>query len=810
MNSQKDYLEKIKISKVKHNNPPAEEIKKENVLPVGKNPSSKKSVRFFDFIISLSFVAIFLGLPLFFTGRTLQGIYFEKQIYFYFWLLIALVAWIIKGVMSGELKVKRTPLDFPIILVWIVYALSCIFSVDKWHSFWGSFGDPSRSLIAVTGLIFFYYILVTHLNGKRLKWILGSLVASLSIIVLWSFLYVFGWLPAKLTAYYPFSPIGSITGLAIILGVYIPLLISVIFKTKISEKLSNIKKNIFISVLSLLLVLDLILIFALHSYNSWAALLIGMGMLVIYIVSRIVRPGGNLVWIPMAVFVLLSAFLMVGNEMVKLARINLPLEVSPAYKLSAEVAKNSLRKVWIVGSGPGTYGYDFSLNKPESFNINPLYNIRFNQAKGIIFESISTLGAAGSILVIILLLSFISISIYLLTREKEKNKAYSLGLAVASFMLLVFSVSAILEGSIFIIGSLVGSLAMAVFLYESISEENYFNLSLKASPKYALSLAFIFMIISLGVVFLFVFIGKAYAADIYAGRINRSQDKAENIKNLSRAINLFGKEGFYKIKLGQQYAMIANDELLKSDEEKNINNVQQYLTNAIAYAQQGSDVMKKDISAIEATAQIYENAGFYVGESLNLAEEYYKKGLDLDPYSPNLYLKLGGVKISKALISQSQEDKKKLLEEAKDFFQKSVEKKSDFSEGYYQLASSQEALGNFDSAIDNMSKALRYNNGNLNYALNLGRLYKQRGKNDDYDIAQQIFKGILAVNDKDLNTHLNLGLLYEKMNKKDEAVSQYQEMIDILPSDQQTTKDQINKMIFNVRNGVENTPENLK
>jgi hypothetical protein len=63
---------------------------------VEKKPEEKKSalaVRVADAVANISFFMIFLGLPLFFTGITFQGIAFEKQVYFYVWILLALVAW---------------------------------------------------------------------------------------------------------------------------------------------------------------------------------------------------------------------------------------------------------------------------------------------------------------------------------------------------------------------------------------------------------------------------------------------------------------------------------------------------------------------------------------------------------------------------------------------------------------------------------------------------------------------------------------------------------------------------------------------
>ena len=72
-----------------------------------------------------------------------------------------------------------------------------------------------------------------------------------------------------------------------------------------------------------------------------------------------------------------------------------------------------------------------------------------------------------------------------------------------------------------------------------------------------------------------------------------------------------------------------------------------------------------------------------------------------------------------------------------------------------------------------------------------------------------MFKQILGVNDKEINTHFNLGLLYEKTNRKSEAIDEYNKVIELLPEGSEATKTKLEKMISNIKKGVENTPENL-
>jgi len=794
---------------------PLSSIKKEdeNFRSEDDSVKPKLIIRSLEGFITLCLIAIFFGLPLFFTGLTFQGLAFEKQIYFYFWIMLALIGWAVKGVILGEMKIRRTPLDIPLGIFWVTYLLATVFSVDKWHSFWGFFGDPSRGLMSVTALSISYYLILSHFSEKRLVKIVASFLASGLLVSVWVFLGILGvkFLPFSILPFAPLSPIGSLSGFGTFLSVLLPVAMVAIFKIGMNEQMKKVVKTIFLTILGILVVLDLFLIFTLFNFVSFPILLSGLIIFLIYILSMIVRPAGNLFWIPMGVFVVVLTVWMIGPVTNKFVKVNLPVEVSPAYSLSWQVAKESMKSgigKFTVGSGPATYGYDFSLHRPQEFNANQLYNLRFYQGTGMFFEYLSTIGALGTFAFLVLVLSFISFTIYLLSREKEKNKIYSLGILSAAFIIMLNSILGRAEGGMFILTALLCSLAVATVLHEGETEEKYLNLSLKASPKFALTLAFIFMVISAGVVFLFVYIGKVVVAEAYMGSIGREQKITENSAlSAQKAIGLYGKEGRYYVQMGQIFMVLANEEMLKAQGERDVNKIQMYLNNAILSSGAGRDILKNDVATVESLAYIYENSGFYVNNSLALAEETYKRALELEPYNPNFYLKLGQLKEAVAVSDnpkKSDDEKKQLISEARDLFQKSIDLKKDFVPGYYDLALTQEALGDLDSAINNMLAAAQLKNRDVNYVFNLGRLFQLRGKNDDNLIAESLFKQVIAINDKEVNSHFYLALLYEKTDKKDEAIKEYQAVIELLPTENKTTRDKIQEMIDNLKNGVKN------
>lgn len=757
--------------------------------------------RFFDWIVKASILMVFFGLPIFFTGLNLQGVAFEKQMYFYFWTLLGLVAWAARGVVSESLRIKRTPLDIPIIVFLIAYILSFIFSVDRWHSFWGFFGDPSRGLMSVVAVVIFYYLFLSNFSEKLFRWALGAFIFSGSLVSVWVFLALMdkiNFIPIAWKNVMPFSPLGSIGSLGIFFGLMVPLLLAVIFKIRMDEKANNILKNIFTAVIMAILVLNIILLWILHSYVLWPGLFLGMAFFSVLTLSKIVRAPASWTWLPMAVFVVILVAYLVGP--LEIARVEIPAEISatfPSYKTSWEVAKGVLRDRLLFGSGPATYGYDFSLYHPQNFNLNNFYNLRFYQGTGMFFDSLSAMGILGAFSFLLVVISFLSISGYLLFKEREKNKIYSLGLLAASIIALADILAARMEGAIFLIGMLVGIAALAVIIKESGSEENYFSLTLKASAKFALTLAFVFIAVSAGVIFLFIFIGKAYTADIYAGIAS----KERSIDKLRKSINLFGKEGRYYTRLGQEYMVLANSEVLKKEEEKNIKLIQEYLNQAINNSKKGSDLMENDVRAREALAQVYENTGMITGD-YKLAEDAYGKASELEPSNPDFPVKLGQIKLSMAIRESDKTKKEEIIKEAQDFFKKSIEKKENYSAGYYNLALTEEALGEIDKAVEDMSKAVSYER-NINNVFALARLLQNRGGENDLKTAEALFKEILGVNDKEINTHFSLGMLYEKAGKKNQAVEEYEKVIDLLPADSYDAKKKIQGKINNLGSNAE-------
>lgn len=769
--------------------------------------------KFFDAIISISLVALFLGFPIFFTGMTFQGIAFEKQLYFYFWLLVGLVSWVSKGVMQGELRVRRTPLDIPILLFVAGYGISAAFSIDRWHSAWGVFGDPSRGFLSIAALALAYYLIVSHFTPKRFHWMFGSLVVSSFVVVLWSVLALMGvqFLPGSIALYAPISLTGTISTLATFLAVTPMIFLTAIFAAfrGAEGKKSLLAWSIMIFA-SLGLLGALFLIAALYPYMAWPALLGGLGFFLIFILAQIVRPPERWVWMPMVVFVAVLSFLMVGR--MDIARVNLPVEVLPKLSFAWDIAKSTVGDGhFLFGVGPANYSYAFSMYRPVEYNNNALYTLGFDQGPGLLLEAIPTLGVLGTVLFLVLAFSFLSIGIYLLTSDKSKNKIFSLGLWGASIVFFIASFMAAFNGALLVTGVLVATLAIAALLWESGSEDRYLSLSLKASPKFALALAFIFMVVSAGVAFLFTFIGKVFIADISAGGVLREQTANEqSLAKLGRASELYTKEPRYLVRLSQTYMILANEEAAKPEAEVDARKVVNYIREAIAVMERAADIAPNDARVAEALGLIYENSSLYAKDALPKAFDAYEKALSLEPNNPLLLVKLGTIKRAMGDSKEGGDEQMALYGEAKEFFETAIEKKADLPLAHYNLAVVLSRMKEYDAAIAEASESVALEPGNVTYAYGLGSLYQARGTGDDYDKAKTMFENILKSNEKLVDVRLALGILYEQRKDRDAALTEYRKILELLPEGVQgdTIRKQVDTFIRNLESGRGNIATN--
>jgi tetratricopeptide (TPR) repeat protein len=772
-----------------------------------------------DMIINISIALVFFLVPVFFTNLTAQGVAFDKLVLFYFLALIGIVAWVTKGVVKGELNIKRTPLDIPIVALLIVFVVSTLLSINVKDSFLGAYGSSSKSLIALIIFILFYYLVANNIDKNKLKLYFWAIISSSSLVIVYSIFQVFGKfiLPFQLTKFTAFNPIGSLTALTMFITFIFPLLVVGVAQIKeIHPSLNNRIALIIKIILGIVSAAALALLALLNGFTFWPALIVGIVIVLMFFLSKIISISSNNLIIPIGAFLIGIVLLILGNF--NIFNLNLPVEVNISRQQSWIIAKESVKNDPVFGSGLSTYYYDFSKYKGQEFNGSPLWNVRFDSASGSFFELLSTVGILGSLTVLIVVLIAISVAFLSIIKANIKEiDSIFLGFFASFVALLIFALLFALHGSIILISLLIFIMTISIAVSAYPNEFKELRLSFRTSAKYGLALAAVFLTVSAGVVILFTIGLKMYLADVYANKSVLNENIDKKIDYINKSIVLAPYQDNYLLTLSNLLMSKANQEAQGS---KNQETIEQNLSQAIEVGKRGADMNPNRAGTNEMLALIYENASFYTRGALEWSEDYYKKVEALEPDNPVPYLRIALINLARANAETQQSEKEFDTNEAIKKFDEAIAKKSDFAAAYYGKAIADERLNKLDDAIEQLKKAVIIDRKNVDYRFELGRLFFNRGvaqpdltqtasndiakgqenqdnlsvkpqpgankgaNNEDLKTAEQIFLDLVNANPNHANALYSLALVYQKTNQTDNVKLVVKKLLEVLQDEQ--------------------------
>ena len=96
------------------------------------------------------------------------------------------------------------------------------------------------------------------------------------------------------------------------------------------------------------------------------------------------------------------------------------MEVTPTLSASWDIAKGTWQEhSLLLGSGPGTYVFDYTKHRPADVNQTVFWNTRFDRGHSYFLTMLSTLGVLGASLFILFLLGLFAGGLRVLMRERE-------------------------------------------------------------------------------------------------------------------------------------------------------------------------------------------------------------------------------------------------------------------------------------------------------------------------------------------------------------------------------------------------------
>ncbi len=735
---------------------------------VEETPDTKiqipKKVELWDKIAKISIYLLVFLTPLFFLPWTLNVLDFNKQALMGILVILALFAWILKILVSGRFEFNLSRLSLPIVIMLVVYGFSTLFSLSTYGSFWGFPLNVSAGFLTLLCFGILYFLIANVFTKKQeIFWLFLALVSSGFLAAVFGGLQLFGKfiLSWDFTRIISFNTIGTVNSLAVFLAILLPLTIILML---IAKKWMRMMLAIF----ALVMLVGLVLV---NFWVAWLVLIIGAAVLFIFQMLNIktIQAGGiqfSIALLIIALFFVIFRFSLPGLPQT-------PFEVSPSQRAEISIARSSLAKSPILGTGPGNFVYNFSKFKSKDLNQTIFWNTRFASGASEILDKLITTGILGILSLISIFGMFFWLGFRYL-REKARDMKdgipFLFGLGVFSAFGGV-AVSQLLYPANFSL-NLVFWILLAGFTALDKRKIKSWEISPGSSLAVGVSFCLVLVLIfSIG----FLFLGtQKYMAEIKYLQGLRDWQAAQTeqaILRLKEAINLNPGLDIYWRDISQLY-LVRLDEVLQGTDlnaEEMTSQNQILITGAINSAKEAARLNEVNVANWNVRGFVYRNMMGIVGGAGDWALNSYQKAEELEPTNPYIFTEIGRVYILKFDLGEGegQENFRLALEN----FERALSLKDDYAPAHFQIAMIYVREGKTEEAIDKIETIKQVAPLDAGLAFQLGVIYYN---DEQFEKAKGEFKRAIGLDENYSNARYFLGLIYDREENKKGAIDQFE------------------------------------
>lgn len=735
---------------------------------------------------------IILILPLFFLPWTSLGLgmdNFNKQNLLWLIVPVAFCLFLFKLYSAGEIKLRISYLDLAILFFVLIYSLATIFSLDVFSSLFGYYSALGLPLLTLLSLVLFYFLIKNFVSSVEdiIKIISLWLISYIALII---FSLVLFW--GYGTEYFRLAA-GSLFDFALYLAVVDILVLGLITNKNLLALV--FKKRWQSYILKTAFVISLILLVLINYSLSWAGFL--FAIILIYIfklvlykktveavkfnssnwLRRLLAFSRQQFW---PIFILILSLLMLVLNHYSPATIKSRLLAQSLILDSTDtfnVAHQALATRSLLGYGPETFGYVFSLQREPSLNYSEYWNLRFNRASSFITDLSLSTGWLGilSYGFFIFWLIFLLVKFLLHAKKhttiSDANNNLFIGLIGFTLTLLflqcIYPANTIL---LMLFWLALGLISAYLYLAEPrtasvTSKITNGDLTINKSGKgFSIFLIIIFFLfagwvalVSLGI--------KFWLAEFYY-----EQGQAP-IERMVRAAKLNPYRYNYQVTLAKKYLQSALEQASKIG-GNDVNVITNLMQQSINW---GKSAVRQALFAVtteETLGAIYREISPYVADAQVQSIAAFREAIKLEPSNPVLYTELG-----KAYLTNKQ------YNEAIIALAKARDLKEDYYEASYELGQANLEQGDWDKALEFIQSLVgKYNDEAINFTL--GQIYFNK---KNFGEAIKYFNNVLTVTPNNVNALYGLGLALEASGEKEQALYNFNKVFKLNPTSKELT-----------------------
>src|SRR3989339_79032 len=502
-------------------------------------------LRFGKIVDRISYIFLILNIILIplILDKNLSNFYIiPKQYVFGGLVLINILFWVLKIVLTKKIQFTKTMIDKPIIALVIVGLLSAIFSVNANDSFFGRSEYFTLNYIIIILFLGFYYAFVNFVKTEKMwRGILDSFLA-----------------------------VGLVSLLIFILKIL------------------------------------------------WVILLISLVLLLMFGINFIKE--ANLGWLSALFAMLIFSLIFIVFGTPKFLQMPVPTEVALGLQSSWSIASATTFsgvKEFLVGSGLGSFGVDFSKFRNSTFNLDSTaWSLRFNQP----YNSFLSLLSEGGVLVVCAIVFIVLLALGHVFTVWNKIRASSTISSEANFK----NENILFESFLVTIAFVVLNISLCLFFFSQIlwfawwlflallvvgfsfynrhfTKENEFTF--ENTPQYSLSFSFGLIVIMTGLVMSTIWGVRLYLGEIAFAKALASSDHKVAEIYINDALSKKPKSDVYHSVLAQIYLNQAIE--ISKSEKPDVQAISTIMAKAVNEAKYATDIAPKSIALWENLAQIY-------------------------------------------------------------------------------------------------------------------------------------------------------------------------------------------------------------